>query len=375
MNYTRCMATISKNAIEKNLDMISGGLNEHTRIICVVKTNAYGHGAIHVSSLAEQNEKVWGFAVATCDEAMELREAGRCKEILILSHTFEGDLEKAVMNNVILTIFDYKSAVRLNDVAARLNRKARVHLKVDTGMSRIGFSTDEEALKEVGDVLKLEHLSVEGIFTHFAKADEEDRSATIAQLEKFKNFYLMVEHEYDFRFDMKHCANSAAAMYLREGFFDAVRIGISLYGLWPSEFMKTVWPALEPVMGLKARVAMVKEIGAGVSVSYGGTFVSQHPMKIATISFGYGDGYPRSLSNKGYILVKGQKAPILGRICMDQFMVDVSDIEGVSEGDEVTLLGRDGGNIITMEQLGELSGRFNYELACDINPRVHRAII
>lgn len=375
MHYSRACALIDRNAFESNLKKIASGLKENTKIICVVKTNAYGHGAFMISEIAEMNDHVWGFAVATADEARELRDFGRKKEILILSHTFHDDYESMITNDVIMTVFNYDTALAIAETAIRLGKKARVHLKLDTGMSRIGFRPSKESLEEIGKVLSLKQLSVEGIFTHFATADEEDTTFAGKQLDEYNKFVALIEETYNYKFKMHHVANSAAAMYMKEGFFDAVRIGISMYGMWPSNYMKNVYDSLTPVMSLKARVAMVKEIQEGFGISYGRTFISDKPMKIATVSFGYGDGYPRSLSNKGYVLIHGSRCKIVGRVCMDQFMVDVTHLPDVKEYDEVTLIGTDGENSITMEELGELSGRFNYELACDINPRVHRFIV
>ena len=246
-----------------------------------------------------------------------------------------------------------------------------IHIKIDTGMSRIGFQVNEETVNIIEKISKLPNINVEGIFTHFAKADEKDKSATFKQMEEFEHLCSALEDR-GIVIPMKHCSNSAGIVDVPQANMNLVRAGIILYGLWPSDDVNKDCVDLKPVMSLKSKISYLKELDAGTPISYGGTYVTTGKQMIATVPVGYGDGYARTLSNVGYVLIRGQKAPICGRICMDQFMVDVTSIEGVSVGDVVTLLGEDGANRITMEELGELSNRFNYEFACLITPRVPR---
>lgn len=218
----------------------------------------------------------------------------------------------------------------------------------------------------------MEHIAVEGIFTHFAKADERDKGAVLSQLAAFKGFLELSDRETGYDFPIRHCSNSAGIVELRAANMDMVRAGITLYGLWPSEEVSRDVISLKPVLSLKSHIVYVKNISKGTPVSYGGIFIAEEDMRIATIPAGYGDGYPRGLSNKGSVLIRGKRAAVLGRVCMDQFMVDVTKIPDAKEGDEVILIGRDGEDAITMEELGDLSGRFNYELACDLGKRIPR---
>ena len=260
----------------------------------------------------------------------------------------------------------------LGKAGTACGRPVKIHIKVDTGMSRIGIRPDESGLAFVRKCVETPGIEIEGLFTHFAKADEADKASARKQLETFLAFAGQIEERLGIRIPVRHCSNSAGIVELKEANLDVVRAGITLYGLWPSCEVKKDIVSLHPVLSLKSRIVYIKELEAGMAVSYGGTFVAKEPMQVATIPVGYGDGYPRSLSNKGHVLIHGKKAPILGRVCMDQFMVDVTGIPEAAQGDEVTLIGSDGEESITMEDLGELSGRFNYELACCLNKRVPR---
>lgn len=250
----------------------------------------------------------------------------------------------------------------------------RVHIKVDTGMGRIGVFPDESGLMLIKQVNEMEHIEIAGVFTHFASADEEDKSFAYKQLQIFQNFISEIKN-IGIKDFMCHCSNSAAIVTMPEANMDAVRAGITLYGLRPSSNIDLKEHHLKPVLAFYSSVVFVKEVPAGFPVSYGSTFVTEKPMRIATVPIGYGDGYPRSLSGKGFVLIRGQKAPILGRICMDQMMVDVTNIKNVVEGDKVTLIGKDDNQQITADELGELSGRFNYELVCDLGNRIPRHYI
>jgi alanine racemase len=293
---------------------------------------------------------------------------------LILGYTFPDSYEEFILKDIRPAVFTYEMAQELSKKAAELGKKCRLHIKLDTGMTRIGICPDKEGLELIRRIAALPGLEIEGIFTHFATADETDKTKTYKQLESFKNFAGKAESELGINIPLWHCSNSAGIADIPEANMDAVRAGIILYGLWPSrEVEKAHNIDIRPVLSLKSRVVYVKTVPEGTQISYGGTFTTARKTNVATICIGYGDGYPRGLSNKGYVIIKGHKAPIIGRVCMDQFMVDVTDIgEPVIIGDVVTLIGRDGDEIITMEELGDLSGRFNYELACDIGKRVPR---
>lgn len=377
-HYDRVCAYVDLDAIRHNLENMKKNLNENTKLLAVIKTDGYGHGAVAIAHETEPLDFLLGYAVATPEEALQLRKAGIKKSILILGYSFPYSYKSMVEQDISFTIFKEDMAEEINRIAAMEGKKAKVHIKVDTAMSRIGIQPDEEGISFVKKVLAMDNLEPEGIYTHFAKADEEDLSAAYEQLKQYKEFLEKVsevEQETGKRISLKHCANSAAIIGMKEAQMDVVRAGIALYGLSPSEFVSKDIVPLEPAFSLKSHIVYIKTIKEGTQISYGGTFTAKKPMRIATIPVGYGDGYPRSLSNKGHVLIHGKQARILGRVCMDQFMVDVTDILEAAEGDEVTLIGKDGENQLTMEYLGGLSGRFNYELACDLGKRIPRVYL
>lgn len=318
---------------------------------------------------------MYGFATATVEEAHALRMAGIKKPILILGYAFPYCYEMLVEEEIRPTIFRYDTVAKLVEAARKVGKTIKVHIKVDTGMSRIGISPDEEGLQFVRQLMAHEEIEIEGILTHFAKADEADKTATYEQLEQFQRFIKMIEEQLGLRIPVKHCSNSAGIIEFPEANMDVVRAGISLYGLRPSDEVSESKVLLRPALSWYSTIVYCKTIHKGQSVSYGGHFTADKDTKVATVPVGYGDGYPRSLSDKGYVLIHGQKAPILGRVCMDQFMVDVTEIPKAQEGDRVTLLGRDGDACISAELLGDISGRFNYELICDIGKRVPRVYL
>lgn len=373
MEHRRICARIDLNAVASNIRSMRAKLKEDTRMIAVIKTNAYGHGAVQIARLTEGYDYLWGFAVATVEEAMELRNAGIRKPILILGFVFPEDYETVVRNELRIAVFKYSMACQLNEAAKTAGVKAPMHLAVDTGMSRIGFPVSEDGAQEAARSAKLDHLIAEGIFSHFAKADEEDKTFSHRQFDRFQSFLKMLSA---LGVDpcMRHINNSAGIMELSRFQLDAVRAGITIYGMYPSAEVDRNALKLKSVMTLISHIAYIKEVPEGCPISYGGTYITKRKSRIATIPAGYGDGYPRLLSNKGRVLIRGKSAPIVGRVCMDQFMVDVTDIEA-EEFDPVTLLGRDGDEEISADELGRISGRFNYELTCDINQRVPRQFI
>ncbi len=373
--YERVYAAVDLSAALKNMERMHEALSPQTEMIGVIKTDGYGHGAVPIGRELEELPYVFGYATATAEEAFILRRAGLKKPILILGYTFPYSYEELIMQRIRPAVFRKDALEVLDACAEKMGKKAVVHVKVDTGMSRIGIRPDEEGLFFMEWLFGLKHIEVEGIFTHFARADEADQTPALAQLEQFTAFVAEAERRVGKQIPLKHCSNSAGILTLPQANLSLVRAGITLYGLSPSEEVTRDILSLRPVLSLKSRLVYVKEIEAGTPVSYGGTFVAKERMRIATVPVGYGDGYPRSLSGKGSVLIRGKRAPILGRICMDQFMVDVSAIPGVTEGDEVTLIGADGREEITMEELGALSGRFNYELACDLGKRIPRVYL
>ena len=370
--YERVRADISLDAILANMESMKRNLKEGVQITAVLKTNAYGHGAVEIAKVLEPLDYVWGYAVAAFEEAVELREAGLRKPILLLGYVFPYCYQELAKMNIRPAVFREDMLEQLSAAAKAAGKKIKIHIAVDTGMSRIGIFPDETGLDFVKKALETEGLQVEGMFTHFARADEADRSFTEEQLEKFVWLTEAVKERLGYEIPIRHCSNSAGIIEYPHANMTMVRAGITLYGLWPSDEVRKDIVPLEPVMSLRSHIVYIKEISAGTPVSYGGTWAPDHTVRLATVPVGYGDGWPRSLSNKGYVLIRGQKAPIRGRVCMDQFMVEVTDIPDAAEGDEVTLIGRDGDAYISMEEVGDLSGRFNYELACDINPRVPR---
>lgn len=373
--YERVYAAVDLSTVLHNMERMHEALSPQTEMIGVIKTDGYGHGAVPIGRELEKLPYVFGYATATAEEAFILRRAGLKKPILILGYTFPYSYEELIMQRIRPAVFRKDALEALDACAEKMGKKAVVHVKVDTGMSRIGIRPDEEGLSFMEWLFGLKHIEVEGIFTHFARADEADQTPALAQLEQFTAFVAEAERRVGKQIPLKHCSNSAGILTLPQANLSLVRAGITLYGLSPSEEVTRDILSLRPVLSLKSRLVYVKEIEAGTPVSYGGTFVAKERMRIATVPVGYGDGYPRSLSGKGSVLIRGKRASILGRICMDQFMVDVSAIPGVTEGDEVTLIGADGGEEITMEELGALSGRFNYELACDLGKRIPRVYL
>lgn len=363
---------------EINLDAMCSNVSQAlermkpAKLMAIIKTDAYGHGAVR-SAKALDEIGVYAFGVATPGEALELRRAEIKNPILILGYVFEEYFDRMIENDIDLALFDLNTAKLLNSHAEKLGKKARVHIKADTGMGRIGFQPCDESAEIIKEIAALNNIEIDGMFTHFACADSKDKASVNRQIERFTHFVAKVKSE-GVSLPIVHCYNSASIVDFDKPLFDMVRCGIITYGLEPSDEVSKTNIKLQKVMSIKSHVAYVKKVGAGFTVSYGSTYVTDKETEIATIPVGYGDGYPRTLSNKGMVLIGGHFAKIIGRVCMDQFMVDVTGL-GVSRGDEVILMGSDGENSITAEEIGDLSGRFNYELVCDINKRVPRVYI
>ena len=368
--YYRVYAEINLDAIVKNVDNLMALTKENTGALAVVKADGYGHGDVAVAKAVAQ--KVTGYAVATLDEAVNLRENGVKKPILVLGYVDPYEFDILVSYEITATVFDVETAQLLADAARVQKKQAHCHIKVDTGMRRIGLEPDENGIAIVKQITALKELSADGIFTHFAASDETDKTSAEHQFKLFTDFTGRLEKE-GIHFTYRHCANSAAVIDMPQVDLDMVRLGIAMYGMYPSDEVKKEKVELFPALDLKSHITMVKEIPAGEKVSYGGTFTTTRTTKLATVSVGYGDGYPRALSSKGYVLVRGQKAPIVGRVCMDQMMVDVTDIENVTRADIVTLIGKDGDAVITVEEIAALAGTFNYEFVCDLGKRIPRS--
>lgn len=367
-NYSRVYAAVNLDAIRQNMEAMEANLTEGTGMIGVVKTDGYGHGSVPVAMAIDPY--VCGYAVATLEEGIILRRHGIAKPVLILGVTPEEGYDDLISHEICPTVFQYEKAARLSGLACRAGKKAGIHLAVDTGMSRIGFSVTEEAADEAARIAALPGIRIEGVFTHFAKADEKDKTSTDTQLSLFESFVSMLA-ERGVTPPVLHCSNSAGILDLKRANFSAVRAGISIYGLYPSDEVERQVP-LRPAMELKSSIVYLKKIAPGTSVSYGGTFTAGRETTVATIPVGYGDGYPRNVSGKGDVLIRGHRARILGRVCMDQMMVDVTDIPEAREGDPVTLIGSEVGETITVEELAVRGGGFHYEIICDIGKRVPR---
>ena len=372
--YNRVCARIDLDAIEYNMEMMHKNTREGVSMISVIKTDGYGHGAVQIARMLEPKDYIWGYAVATLDEAVVLRKRGIKKPILVLGCIFPDQWEAAITHEIRFTVYTKEMAEGISELAGKLGKDAYVHIKLDTGMSRLGFLIQEESAEIITGITRLPGLIMEGMFTHFAKADETDKTFTNKQYEGYLWMKKRLE-ENGVTFQYYHCCNSAGIIDVKEANLDLVRAGISTYGLYPSEEVEKENVPLKPALELVSHVAHVKWVDEGTPVSYGGTYITKRRTRIATIPVGYGDGYPRSLSNKGYVLIHGKEAPILGRVCMDQFMVDVTEIEDVAFGDVVTLVGENEGAHLPVEVLSDLSGRFNYEFVCDLGKRIPREFI
>lgn len=374
-HHDRVWAEIDLDAALFNMEAMHRNLKPGTRMTAVIKTDGYGHGALRIAEKLEPLDYLWGYAVATFEEAMELRSGGIQKPVLILGYVFPYCYEELSEYGIRPACFREDMLEELSMAAQKTGKKTAVHIAVDTAMSRIGVRPDDSGLSFVKKALETPGIEVEGIFTHFSKADETPEDNTKRQIREFTEFCDRIERELGYCVPIRHCSNSAGLIRFPEANLDMVRAGITLYGLWPSEEVPKDIVPLKPLLSLYSHVVYVKTVPAGTAVSYGGTFVTGRKTRLATIPVGYGDGYARGLSNKGEVLIRGKRVPICGRVCMDQFMVDVTDLPEVKEGDKVTLIGTDGEETITMEELGRVSGRFNYEFACDLSKRIPRVYV
>lgn len=366
MEYSNTWVTIDLDAIQHNFHKIQEKAGKP--VCAVVKADAYGHGAVAVAQLLEGQCAFFG--VSSVAEALELRNAGIETPLLLLGYTSPKLFRPVVTHSIRPAIFRLEDAQALSEEAVRQDKTAYIHLAVDTGMSRIGFQATAESADLCAQIAKLPNIKVEGLFSHFATADEEDLSSAKAQAELFDGFHRMLQDR-GMEIPVRHMNNSAGILNF-DNHYNMVRAGIILYGLYPSPSTETALPGLKPAMGWETAVSHVKLLEPGRGISYGGTYVTEKPTMVATIPVGYADGYRRSLSGNFYVLIHGQKAPILGRVCMDQLMVDVTHIPDVKPGDRVVLMGTSGDLTISAEELGAAAHSFNYEQICDISHRVTR---
>ncbi len=365
----RVQAVVNLNNIYDNVSNLKKLVKNDTKVMAIVKADGYGHGAYEVADYID--DLVDAYGVAMIEEAVTLREKGSQKMILILGYTAKKFLPVTIQYGISQTVFEYEMAKALSDAAMQMGKPAKIHIKLDTGMGRIGFRCDDESAKIIYEISKLPGIVMEGCFTHFSKADENDLSYTREQYNKYIKFVDKLE-KMGVSFAIKHVCNSAGVMQFPEGHLDMVRFGIAMYGLYPSEDIDKNVAILKPAMELKTVISFVKTVPAGTKISYGGTYETNKETIVATIPIGYADGYPRSQSNIGRVLIHGQYAPIIGRVCMDQFMVDVTDIPDVKAEDKVTLIGFDGDNYISVEEVAEPANSFNYEFVCNVGKRVPR---
>jgi alanine racemase len=364
-------AEIDLGNLEHNFKQIRRIISPKAKICAVVKAEAYGHGAFEVAqSLISCG--VFCLSVAVIDEAIELRQNGIKAPILILGFTPEDQFDKIIEHDIIQTVYSTKSARILSEAAANKGKKVKVHIKLDTGFNRIGYQLDDSSLNEIKKLFELKNLQIEGIYTHFARADEADNVFTMEQFRKFMTIVDILEGD-GFDIPIRHTANSAAIIEFPYTHLDMVRPGIILYGLYPSEKINTSRINLKPVMSVKTKVSNIKTLPKGKSIN---SFITNRQSIIATLPVGYADGYSRRLSNKAEVLINGQRVPVVGRICIDECMVDVTDItSGVQVGDDAVLFGSMGNQVISVEELAMKMGTINYEVICAISMRVPRIYI
>lgn len=366
--YFRTQAKIDLDAVEYNYNNTRAKLPQGCKLLGVIKADAYGHGAVELAKFLE--DKCDFFGVACIEEAVELKKADIKTPILILGYVAPELSDIVVKYDIRIPVFSNDSAKALSDEAVKQGKTVPFHFCIDTGMSRIGFQVNEDSADICRQICDLPNIEAEGLFSHFATADETDLSKAIAQRDKFKEFVDMLQKR-EIDIPIKHLNNSAGIMNFDEC-FDMCRMGIILYGLYPSDEVDKSLLDIKPVMSWLTHISHIKTLEAGREISYGGTYKTTELRVIATIPVGYADGYPRCLSNKGRVIVNGQYAPIVGRVCMDQFMVDVTDIDGAELDSVVTLVGKDGNAELSMEEVSNAAYSFNYELPCRIARRVPR---
>lgn len=361
-------AIVDLGAVAHNTRTLKDHMGPRVHLMAVVKADGYGHGAVPVAKTAISSGAEW-LGVALVEEGVKLRRAGIGIPILVLGSTIPKAAEQVLRSHLTVSVFTWEVALAINQAAEACGRRAAIHVKVDTGMGRLGLNP-RDVYPFVEKVGRLKNLFIEGIFSHFASADEAGKAFSLQQLSEFRSVTRYLEAR-KVRIPLYHMANSAGTIDLRDSHLDMVRPGISIYGLYPSQEVNHSL-GLVPAMDLTTQIVFLRELPKGTSISYGRTFVTRRKSRIAILPIGYGDGYPRLLSNRGEVLVRGKRAPVVGRICMDMTMVDVTDIPQARVGDEVVLFGRQSGNEITVDEIAQKAQTINYEITCDITKRVPR---
>lgn len=364
--YHRTFAEIDLSAIEHNFSQLKALCKENVLTMAVVKADAYGHGAVTVAQLLK--DKADYFAVATLEEGIELRESGITTPILILAYSSPLQYAELLEYEIMPTIYSLSDALTLNECAKAACKTAKIHIAVDTGMNRIGFKTTEKALYEIEEIYNLSNICVEGLFSHYAKADFKDKSAVKKQNELFDSFIEKLENN-GVNIPIKHICNSAGVIDL-DKHYDMVRLGIALYGFYPSDEVQKDKVELKPAMEIFSHVIHVKTVKQGEEIGYGGIYKTPCDKKIATVSIGYADGFNRCLTDTGYVLINGKKAPITGKVCMDQIMVDVTGIENITIGGLAVIMGQSHNEYLSAETLGALANSFSYEVICTFTKRI-----
>ncbi len=364
---------INLDNILENYKNIRKIVDKNSMIMAVLKANGYGHGSVELARLLKKNG-VDRIAVAIITEAIELRKAGIEGDIQILSYTPKEQLGLVLDYDLIQGIYSLEDAKILSDEAQAREKIAKIHIKVDTGMARIGFLPNQSSLEAIVEISKLQNIEIEGIFSHFAKADEFDKGPSRIQYEKFQWFVTNLEKS-GINIKLKHISNSGAVVDMPEYNLDMVRPGIILYGYYPSNQVNKNNLEIKPAMTLKGKISNIKTVQENIGVGYGHRFITSRESVIATVPIGYADGYSRMLSGKSYVFVKDKRVPVVGSICMDQIMIDVTDVEGVKRGDEIVLFGYDNPDYPTVGELAELLGTIEYELICMMGRRIPRVYI
>lgn len=367
--YHRVYASINLENIRHNIREIQNRVGIGVKLMPVIKADAYGHGAPEVAAALKNYADA--FAVATIEEAMQIRRCAPSTPILILGTLSCENYDKALKYDITVALYTYEMAVSLSESAKRFGKNAAAHLALNTGMNRIGMPCTDEGIELAKRICSLDNLDVSGIFSHYATADEADKQYSHLQLDRFDAFCNRLEAD-GIKLDTKHICNSAAIIDLPEKKYDMVRPGIITYGLNPSDEINKNVLNLKPALEFKSHISFIKTLPAGESISYGRTYTTDRECRIATVPVGYADGYPRLLSNKGRVLIHGKSAPIVGRVCMDQFMVDISHIPEACIEDDVTLIGEDNGAFISADEIAEKAGTINYEIVCGLSKRVPR---